>query len=263
MFDFYILFYISGGRSRFFQWFCTGGIPSPSEKVKNADEKEHLHITTVSRFCKEKYAPFILKLPVKIIIILSYFIYLAFGIWGCTMFTDGISYKELLPPSSHFHQYANQNERFEKSYGPVVMFAINETIDYSNKDIQNEVVISVENARKLEYFLDAPEMTTSWLHQFIMYLDQTDQNPQNMSHFIQILNLEFLTLPENAIFERDIVFNTEKTEIQHSRFLLQSFGVEQNSIGSGFPAPGQNRVRQPGWYRGHYWSRILCQQALE
>ena len=184
----------------------------------------------IPKFFKETYTPFILKMPVKVVTFCIYAMYLAIGIWGCTSLTDELQLKELVPPDSYVRKYLTQFENnFADNYGPEVMFAFKETIDYSESEVRDNVLKIVEEIQKLEYFLSSPDMVKLWLREYATYLSETQQNPQNMSHFIEILTSEFLTDQQYQMYVLDININDEKTHITNSRFVCQTYGVSSTT----------------------------------
>ena len=121
----------------------------------------------------------------KVVIFCIYGTYIAIGIWGCTSLRDELQVKELFTPHSYVKKYLTQFENnFGDKYGPEVMLAFNETIDYSDRDVRDKVLNILEEIQKLEYFLTSPDMVESWLSEYITYLSETEHNPQNMTHFI-------------------------------------------------------------------------------
>ena len=157
---------------------------------------------------------------------LLYVLYIAFGIWGCSILTVGIPIKYQFPSNSYLrHYFIKLEDNFADKYGPQVMVGINGTIDYSNKHIREDILKNIDNIKTLNYFIYAPEMVTSWLRDFTFYLEQSEQDPHDMGDFINILTSDFFNLPEYEYLRADVVFNSEKTEIISSRFLFQTYGV--------------------------------------
>ena len=212
----------TANRSRLFRWFCTGGIKS--------DQTTNIELSFIPKFFKETYTPFLLKLPVKVMIFCIYGMYIAVGIWGCTSLREELQLKELVPPNSYVRKYLTQYEKnFAENYGPEIMFAFNETIDYSDSDVRDKVLNIVEEIQTLEYFLSSPDMVKSWLREYSKYLGENHQNPQNMSHFIEILTTEFLSDQQYQMYGFDVNINDEKTHITNSRFFCQTYGVSSTS----------------------------------
>lgn len=211
--------------------FCAGGY-IPDSSFDKVTQRYSLPIVTI--YIKQKFAPFLMKTGMKCTVIVLYCIYLGFSVWGCYALREekGFKLKNLALTSSYLIPYYNYEEKyFRQKYGPRVMIAVAEPLDYSSHTVREELSLQLDTFRNSSLYFSDESYTESWLTSFLMYLKLTGQNPEDMTSFIDILRSQFLTTPPFDIFALDVSFNDNFTQIVASRLLLQGKGVEEDING--------------------------------
>lgn len=237
-------------KSGCFKALCTGGDEVHLEEIPNSQlaEKQAInnsnHVADIpqSNSTQDRFAlpliaeligshiaPFILKTGSKIVVIGLYIVYLALSIWGCLSLKEGLHVKNLAPDGSYVIQFFNLfDQYFYSQYGPKVMVAFTDPLDYYNLSVQADIEHQLQIFRNNEYFETENNLTESWLNQFSKYLTETRQTPVDMTTFIHVLRTQFLKISPFDRFSVDIDFNDDFTSIISSRFMLQSKGVSSS-----------------------------------
>lgn len=238
---YYLALYILANRSRPYQICCTGGyiaeegddmIKDAEKKNNIADNKEMdeepmLALPLMTEVLRDYVGPFVMLIPVKIIIMIIYCMYLAIAIWGCTTLKEGLQLKNLAPDGSYLIGFFNNEDKyFRVDYGPRVMMAFTQTLDYSDATVRRNIFDDLSVFRNNSVFYSEDIYFESWLSSYLTYLSDTSQSvPTDMTSFINILTTQFLLIPGYDRYVNDIQFNSDITNITASRFLIQGKGV--------------------------------------
>ncbi|CAM9170392.1 unnamed protein product, partial [Ectocarpus sp. 8 AP-2014] len=183
-------------------------------------------LSTIGRFMKEKYAPSLLSVKGKALVLLGSAGLLAAGIYGVTQATQGFDVLDLAP-DGHFSiececspTYNTERTRFydldlQEWYVPMNVYT--QTVDYPDITVQTE--IQSVNAEMLELKnVDGP--LDSWLASFIVWAEANTTYSANVGTsgsypvyddrdtFYTALSA-FLEDEDNARFVPDVVFNDE------------------------------------------------------
>ncbi|XP_077994624.1 patched domain-containing protein 3-like [Glandiceps talaboti] len=202
------------GDSPAYRLFCAGG--SSEKTPPKVEDNEHFCTKVFQRL----YGPFIVTLPVKIITVLAFVVYLTVAIWGCLQLQEGIRLKNLANDDSYAVQFYNLEDEYFKVYGPAVTIAINDEVDYSDTSVQNEIENVIRDIEESDYFHDNKAVTQSWLRDFLRFMNVTGLTYTDYSTFVLNLRNSFLTLP--LPYEIDINFSEDNTSITSSRFYVFS-----------------------------------------
>ncbi|XP_067133595.1 patched domain-containing protein 3-like [Centruroides vittatus] len=196
----------------------------------NEDIEQH---DIFMKFFRNKVAKFISHSLIQIIIILLYIITLSLGIWGIVSLNEGFNVFGFFPENSEITQAFRIYYKYFTEYPFSIHIVINETLDYSNPVVQK----SVENIlEKFESHPNVADMDVSWLkyykaiqnssfakYSFIGYDLSIKQD------FIDALREVYLKFPGAKMYENDIVFNNNYTEITCSRFFLLARDVSNRT----------------------------------
>lgn len=201
--------------------------PDKVEELLN-DSETKTDIPYFSRFLGNVYAPFLLRIPVRVIVILVYLVYLGFAAWGCATLQEGLELENLAPDDSYLIPfYRNNSKYFLSEYGPRVMVCIREPLDYTNNDVVTNVNAIFESFQNSSFFYSIPQYSESWLRDFQRFLNiPPARHPANMTEFISILRSEFLVLEPFEKYIVDLNFSSDYSQILGSRFMVQAHGVE-------------------------------------
>lgn len=223
--------------------FCTGGYIEETEVEREKNERYLYPLAT--ELIKNHFAPFLMKIPVKIFVILIYCIYIAFAIWGCLNLKEGLKIENLSTTSSYLRPYFKLEEQYFRSeFGARIMIGFTETLDYSSELVRYDIDSEISKFRNSRYYFSNEEYVESWLSTYMGYLELTNQNPTDMVSFIHILRTEFLTLPPYSMFQLDVTYNSNHTTITASRFLLQSKGDQDAMHGEKLMTTSRDIARQ-------------------
>ncbi|XP_070560774.1 patched domain-containing protein 3-like [Ptychodera flava] len=194
--------------------FCAGG--SSEKTPPNDEDNEHF----VTRILYKHYGPFIVKMPVKILTVVTFFIYLGVAIWGCTQLQEGIRLKNLANDDSYAVTFYNLEDEYFKVYGPVVAIVIDEEVDYSDTKIQEAIENVTRELEESDYFHNNSDVTQSWLRDFLDYLKILGLTYDSNASFVEYLRERFLM--QAHPYKIDINFNEDNTSILSSRFYVFS-----------------------------------------
>ena len=211
---------------------CTGG----TDFDKKIEEETNLYsqdsgikLPILNHFLGTTFAKFILKAPVKMMIMLIYCVYLSFAIYGITMMKEGLDRANLVPDTSYYVQYFKDNSKyFTEKFGPSVMFVYDEPLNYTSQSVRDEIRYNRESFRRNKHFFDTDYAVISWLDDFELYYGEaypfSDFRSLTEEEFVRTLREEFLTYPGLDFYTSDIQFNKANTTIVSSRMYIQSKG---------------------------------------
>lgn len=91
-----------------------GSVACLQKQELSVPVKAHEPENTTHRFFSHKYAPFILKNGVRMIVSISYVIYLVIAIFGCLNFREGLEPKNLVTSTHYIAQYFDDIKLFWK-----------------------------------------------------------------------------------------------------------------------------------------------------
>lgn len=185
----------------------------------------------MTHYINDHIAPFLMKTPVKIIVIFLYAVYIGFAVKGClTLEEGGLKVQNLVPDDSHLVPYFNLEEDYFKSvYGPRVMVVILDRVDYSDSLEREYLFEFLQAFSNNSVFYNHDLFTESWLSAYMHYINQSHQDVSTSTSFIHILRTGFLSNPLFSRFQLDIIFSDDYTTIEKSRFIVQAKGVRNTN----------------------------------
>lgn len=219
------------GRSWLFMQFCTGG-HDPNDPDHPLDNEPHFLMT----FFRDVVASALNKPSIKVLVISVFLVYLAFGIYGCTLVKEGLDRRKLSRDDSYSVRYYDYEDRFFREYPYRVQIVINETLNYADPSAQARVERMLTRFESSKYIAPS-SLTESWLRAYLTFINQEDSflflnslNLTNQDDFYTGLRSIFLNLPMTEAFRHDIVWNDDETEIVSSRFVIQTKDIRDANM---------------------------------
>ncbi|CAM9260832.1 unnamed protein product [Ectocarpus sp. 13 AM-2016] len=184
------------------------------------DRKAEVHqISTIGRFMKEKYSPFVLSAKGKAVVLLGSAGLLAAGIYGVTQATQGFDALDLAPDGHYSIEYTEKARSYDfdiqEWYVPINVYT--QEVDYPDVTVQAEIQ-SVDEEMFEAKNVDGP--LDSWLASFIEWADANTTYSANVGTsggypvyddrdtFYTALSA-FLADEDNARFLTDVIFDDE------------------------------------------------------
>ncbi|XP_072169990.1 patched domain-containing protein 3-like [Diadema setosum] len=203
-----------------YKFCCAGGLSEEQRREKTVGNCE----TGLMTFFKEYYGPFLMKPAVKFLTLLAFCAYLAGAIYGCLNVSEGLELKLLARSGSPAYDFFEHQSDHFSTYGPFVSAVIQESLNYSDATVQQELEVLVEDFESSEY-IHSSEYTEFWLRDFLKFLDAANVPASVRSEpdeFSRLLVNQFLTNPSFSRYSQDIVFEegSNDTVIESSRFIL-------------------------------------------
>ncbi|CAM9391119.1 unnamed protein product [Ectocarpus sp. 12 AP-2014] len=184
------------------------------------DRKAEVHqISTIGRFMKEKYSPFVLSATGKALVLLGSAGLLAAGIYGVTQATQGFDALDLAPDGHYSIDYTEKARSYDfdiqEWYVPINVYT--QEVDYPDVTVQAEIQ-SVDEEMLEAKNVDGP--LDSWLASFIEWAEANTTYSANVGSsggyqvyddrdtFYTALSA-FLADEDNARFLTDVIFDDE------------------------------------------------------
>lgn len=200
----------AGYRNNFMVVCCSGAPAENKEEIRSFTDN-------VSSMILPR---FLLLKPVKVIVILTYVLYLALAIWGCTTLKIDFLDKDTFKEDSSIQTYLLTERRNFDNRVPISL-NIEGNVDYWNIQRYNEIqkiIITLKNER----FID-DSFEVNWLSSF--YHSSTFTNSSG-ADFIAALKL---FLKANQQFENDILINENGTNVPFSKVYILSENLKETS----------------------------------
>lgn len=161
----------------------------------------------------------VLNIPAKIIVIVVYFVYMAFSIYGAINLEQGLVLRNLFSEDSYYYKYSIvEHDNFPL---PIpVSFVIDETLDYRDPEVVRKVNALVEAAQASPMVHRSFEI--NWLKEF--YKAGLPTNGTEMD-FANNLRLFFQFAP---ILKNDAVFGENASQIIHSRVYVITKSIQRS-----------------------------------
>uniref|UniRef100_A0A0N5ATA6 SSD domain-containing protein n=1 Tax=Syphacia muris TaxID=451379 RepID=A0A0N5ATA6_9BILA len=172
----------------------------------------------LARFFRTTYSDALLNPVVHLIIITAFLTYLGLAAWGCANVKLGLEPNDLLPENSYGKRTLAVAEKYFSDYGSylhVWMYNLS-AVDLGHRKLW----VILEKEIELYEHTEFTSSSDSWLRTFLNFVQQTGLliTPEN---FVYILKNVFLSQPQYAKFNRDIVFDESGTALEASRIPVQ------------------------------------------
>ena len=152
----------------------------------------------------------------KVCVMILFAIYLFLSIWGAAQLQNGFSLEDVISDDSYVATYIKKERELFPNNGPTVMFVIDQPVEYGQKDVQESIELTLQQAASQEYVNSNGLIT--WLGAYKNYLNETGKTPKNKRTFIKNIHSSFLPLhPE---YVNDIKFSSDNRTIIASRFYI-------------------------------------------
>ncbi|XP_067133572.1 patched domain-containing protein 3-like [Centruroides vittatus] len=203
-------------------WTCTESQEPEHNSLESSESQEEIFM----KIFKNQFGN-ILSFPItKVIVIILYFANLGLGIYGCYSIRQGIDWQNLFPEDSPITQATKVLYNYFDEYAFALNIIINETLDYSDITVQQNIEILIKKFESHPHISDE-RLTVSWLK----YYKEFQEHPvakyslagYNMSakqDFLEGLRKVFFKFKGADEFSSDIVFNEDKSDIICSRLFV-------------------------------------------
>lgn len=185
---------------------CCGGRPP-----KNRDEAESF-IDKLPRWILPKI---VLKTPFKIIIVISFVVYLAAAVYGCINLKQGLQFTQLVADDSYYYKFSDWDEKYFKRQTPV-SFVIPGMYEYSNKKTQSMIEDLIISAQSNNYFDNYFEV--NWLKVYKTSSHYDDSSEKALIDGFK----KFANQSQYAMFENDVILDQTGSKIIASRVYVMS-----------------------------------------
>ncbi|KAI1292848.1 Patched domain-containing protein 3 [Halotydeus destructor] len=217
---------LSSPKGYWYNLFCTGGI-NQDDPTNREDNKDHCMMI----FFRDTVAVALNRPWVKVLVIVTFLIYLGVGIWGCTMVKEGLDRKKMSRDDSYSVKFYDYEDRYFREYPYRIQVVFNETLNYADPVVRNRVEY-ILNTFESSQFVANGNLTESWLRHYMNFIGQEESfiflqgyNMSDQLDFNTALKNIFLRFPQMANFRNDVVFSEDSSEIIASRFVIQTRNV--------------------------------------
>ncbi|XP_023226009.1 patched domain-containing protein 3-like [Centruroides sculpturatus] len=169
------------------------------------------------------------KSIVKTIVIVLFIIYLTGAIYCMRFIREGVVFTIFFPHISYIFQYVTFEYKYFSNYSHQVQIVINQTFDYSNVSVQNNVEDLLQSFESAPFMSDS-STTESWLREFLAFTKSpvakfslSGYNLSDSDDFLSAFKNVFLKLKIASRLKNDVIFNEEGDQIIASRFLVSSY----------------------------------------
>ncbi|XP_071483828.1 patched domain-containing protein 3-like [Diadema antillarum] len=208
-----------------YKFCCAGGLSEEQRRERTIGNCE----TGLMTFFKEYYGPFLMKPAVKFLALLAFCAYLGGAIYGCLNVSEGLELKLLARSGSPAYDFFEHQSDHFSTYGPFVSVVIQESLNVSDAEVQQDLEALVEDFESSKY-IHSSEYTEFWLRDFLKFLDAANVPASVRSDpddFSRLLVNQFLVNPSFSRYSQDIVFEegSNDTVIESFRFILTGDGL--------------------------------------
>ncbi|XP_067131216.1 patched domain-containing protein 3-like [Centruroides vittatus] len=201
---------------------------------KTSKIEKILKVIKKMRKFPEKLGGFLSHNIIKVLIIFSFTCLLAGAIYNINSIKQGMDYTNVFPFHSYGEKYMKMHYQYFTDYPHRVMLVFNQTLDYSNANVQMDIENILRTFESAPY-MTGPNYTECWLREYLSYIRDSrinylikDFDVNTTQGFLEGLKKVFLKF-HNGIFESDIVWNKERDQIIASRCLFAYRNVRSGS----------------------------------
>ncbi|XP_067122058.1 patched domain-containing protein 3-like [Centruroides vittatus] len=194
---------------------------SEPDDCQRTEENKDFFMKTV----RDKLGDFITYTPMKLMVLILYFINLGFGCYGVYFLKQGLDLQNMYPSGSEIYERTLVYYKYFTEYSFPVHIIINKTLDYSDLNVQKSVEDLLRRFESHPHVAES-RFTVSWLK----YYKEFQRNPvaqyalrgynmSNKNDFMEGLRV-FLRFKAAEQFSDDLVFNRDGSEITCSRYFV-------------------------------------------
>lgn len=180
-------------------------------------------------FFRDKFDRLISWTPMRITIILLYFINLGIGIWGFSNLVDGLDITKIFPSDSSTKAIDIYYKYFTR-YSLPIQLIIEEPKNYADRKVQMSIEELIQRIESHSHI--SSNLTVSWLKYYKMFLkhdiakfSMKGYDTSTKKDFIEGFRNVFLRFKAALPFNFDVKFNENGTEIVSSRIIFVSENV--------------------------------------
>ncbi|UYV62221.1 daf-6 [Cordylochernes scorpioides] len=191
--------------------------------------------TAITRFFRDKLGEWMTRPGVKSIVLLVFTAYLAVSIVGITNISTGMDIKDLVRTDSYAHDMFQVMRDYFTKYQIRYQIVLNETMDFADPNVQREVENMLQKFESIPNAADS-SVTWSWLRMYKRF--QTDYRTKDLlfgynmtkkEEFIKGLRDVFFRFPVGRLFEKDVLFNENFTEIRTTRYFMLIYELKDST----------------------------------
>ncbi|XP_023229411.1 patched domain-containing protein 3-like [Centruroides sculpturatus] len=168
----------------------------------------------------------------KVVVIVIFIIYLTGAIYCMQFIQEGDDVTKLPSYTSYVRDYLNTENKYFSNYSHQVQIVINQTLDYSNVTVQNDIEDLLQSFESAPFISDS-STTESWLREFLAFTKSpvakfslSGYNLSNSDDFLSAFKNVFLKAKVANRFKNDVIFNKEGDKITACRFIVSSLDGE-------------------------------------
>ncbi|XP_067131608.1 patched domain-containing protein 3-like [Centruroides vittatus] len=165
----------------------------------------------------------------KTIVVVLFMVYLTGAIYCIRFIREGDDLAIIFPHTSYMFEYINIENKYFSNYSQQVQIIINQTLDYSNLTVQNDIEDLVQSFESAPFMSDS-STTESWLREFLAFtkfpfakISFLGYNLSDSEDFLSVFKTVFLKMKIATRFKNDVIFNKEGDKITSSRFIISSY----------------------------------------
>ncbi|XP_067132205.1 patched domain-containing protein 3-like [Centruroides vittatus] len=187
------------------------------------------------KFLSERLGTLLGKKVTKILVVITFACIVAGSIYNMKDMKEGIELVDTLPFSSYIRKFFKVHYRYFTDYPHSVQVVFNQSLDYSNSNVQEEVESILRTFESSPYISESKH-TVCWIRKYLSFIRDKkinylmkDFNTSDSRGFVEGLKLVFLRLKPFSYFRKDIAWNSERNQIVASRCFVTSKGVRSGN----------------------------------
>ncbi|XP_023227862.1 patched domain-containing protein 3-like [Centruroides sculpturatus] len=183
------------------------------------------------KYLSEKLGSLLCRKSVKMLIVFMFVCNIAGSIYSIKDMKQGLDLKEIFPFSSPITKFINNYYSYFTDYPHVIQVVFNQTLDYSNPSVQEEVENILSMVQNAPY-ISGREHFLCWIREYLSFIHNNDLNylmkdfnTSDSRGFVQGLKQVFLRFQPAIQFRKDLSWDRERNQIVASRCFVSSKGV--------------------------------------
>ncbi|XP_023239703.1 patched domain-containing protein 3-like [Centruroides sculpturatus] len=187
------------------------------------------------KFLSEKLGTLLGKKVIKILVVITFACGVAGNIYNMKHMKEGIEMVDTLPFSSYITKFFQVHYRYFTDYPHSIQVVFNQSLDYSNSNVQEEVENILRTFESSPY-ISGSNLTMCWIRKYLSFIRDKkinylikDFNTSDSRGFVEGLKLVFLRFKPFSYFRKDIAWNSERNQIVASRCFVTSKGVRSGN----------------------------------
>jgi len=217
--------YISAHLPKWKQILFTGGEKGDTTNIATK-EVENFQMA----FIRDTISSIILNDWGKLIVILTYLVYITLSIFGLSRLDFFFLPTRIFHEHTSMFKFYMMDEKYFPEYPHRLEVLITNPVDYSNLTIQSDINNLISQISHQQFM--TTEFSENWLRDFTSWAKiYTEFEPIDISTeetFIDTLRHKYLN--SNSTYALDITFNDNYTQILATRYILQIKGINDDRM---------------------------------